>query len=89
MHDPEREGARWLASARDDLGAARLLATSDVALDALLDTARELDLLYIPTRYPNGLQSGTPTEAFSVAQAERAIASAECVVGAVSPAAPA
>jgi HEPN domain-containing protein len=43
------------------------------ALDALLDAARELDLLYVPTRYPNGLQSGTPAEAFSAAQAERAI----------------
>jgi len=34
-------------------------------LDALLDAARELDLLYLPTRYPNGLDSGTPGEAFS------------------------
>lgn len=49
-------------------------------LDALLDAARELDLLYVPTRYPNELQSGTPAEAFSAAQAERAI---ECAVRAL------
>ena len=29
-------------------------------LDDLLDDARELDLNYIPTRYPNGLDAWTP-----------------------------
>jgi HEPN domain-containing protein len=43
------------------------------ALDALLDAARELDLLYLPTRYPNGLAAGTPAEAFSGSQSTRAI----------------
>lgn len=43
------------------------------ALDALLDAARDLDLLYLPTRYPNGLEEGTPGEVFSAAQSERAI----------------
>lgn len=43
------------------------------ALDALVDAGRELDLLYIPTRYPNGLDSGTPGEAFSATQSRRAI----------------
>jgi len=134
MHDAARESTRWLASAHDDLDAARLLAANgrnahacflaqqaaekavkslhygrgarsvighsvrelierldprDPALDALLDAARELDLLYIPTRYPNGLQAGTPTQAFSAAQAERALAAAVRVIAAVSPAAPA
>jgi HEPN domain-containing protein len=42
-------------------------------LDALIDAARELDLFYVPTRYPNGLDSGTPAEAFSAAQSARAI----------------
>ena len=42
-------------------------------LDALTDAARELDLFYVPTRYPNGLDSGTPAEAFSAAQSARAI----------------
>jgi HEPN domain-containing protein len=50
------------------------------ALHALLDAARELDLLYIPTRYPNGLASGTPGAAFGSAQSKRAIDLAErCV----------
>jgi HEPN domain-containing protein len=42
-------------------------------LDALVDAARELDLFYVPTRYPNGLDSGTPAEAFSAAQSARAM----------------
>ena len=45
----------------------------EAALDALLDAARELDLLYVPTRYPNGLASGTPGQAFSTAQSTRAL----------------
>lgn len=50
------------------------------ALDELLDAARELDLLYVPTRYPNGLAAGTPAEAFSASQAQRALGHAEAVV---------
>ncbi|RMF25246.1 MAG: HEPN domain-containing protein [Deltaproteobacteria bacterium] len=42
-------------------------------LDRLVDDARELDLFYIPARYPNGLETGTPGEAFSAAQSKRAI----------------
>ena len=41
--------------------------------DRLIDDARELDLFYIPARYPNGLETGTPGEAFSAAQSRRAI----------------
>jgi HEPN domain-containing protein len=43
------------------------------ALGDLLDAARELDLLYVPTRYPNGLDAGTPARAFSKAQSGRAL----------------
>lgn len=53
-------------------------------LDALLDAARELDLLYIPTRYPNGLDSGTPGEAFSASQSQRALAHATAIVAAAA-----
>ena len=52
------------------------------ALDALMEAARELDLYYVPTRYPNGLEEGTPGEAFSQAQAERAIENAAAIVDA-------
>ncbi len=45
------------------------------------DSAAELDLFYIPTRYPNGLVEGTPHEAFTRAQAERALAAAARILG--------
>lgn len=45
-------------------------------LDRLIDTMRDLDLYYIPTRYPNGIDSGTPREAFSESRATRAVRSA-------------
>jgi HEPN domain-containing protein len=53
------------------------------SLDRLEDAARELDLLYIPSRYPNGLDSGTPGEAFGEQQSRRAIEGASSIVGAV------
>jgi HEPN domain-containing protein len=49
-----------------------------------MSAARELDLLYIPARYPNGLQSGTPGEAFGVEQSARAIELAGAIVDAAS-----
>jgi HEPN domain-containing protein len=50
----------------------------------LLEVARELDLLYVPARYPNGLAEGTPGEAFSATQSDRAIGSAEAIVEAAA-----
>jgi HEPN domain-containing protein len=49
--------------------------------DALLDRARALDKLYIPTRYPNGLAGGAPADFYTRPEAERAIADAEAVLG--------
>jgi HEPN domain-containing protein len=57
------------------------------ALDDLVDAGRELDLYYIPTRYPNGLDAGTPAEAFSAVQATRAIEHAQRILDAASEAA--
>ena len=37
------------------------------------DGYSDLDLFYVPTRYPNGFDSGTPAEAFSAAQSAHAI----------------
>jgi HEPN domain-containing protein len=48
--------------------------------DALLDRARALDKLYIPTRYPNGLAGGAPADFYTRAEAERAIGEAEAVL---------
>lgn len=42
-------------------------------LESYLDEARDLDLFYITSRYPNGLDSGTPAEAFSSSQSARAL----------------
>ncbi len=50
------------------------------ALDALLDAARELDLFYLPARYPDGLDTGTPGQAFSRSQSARAIDAAAALV---------
>jgi HEPN domain-containing protein len=54
------------------------------ALDDLADAARELDLFYIPTRYPDGLMAGTPGEAFSLSQSRRALEHAAAIVEAAA-----
>ena len=51
-----------------------------VSLDELLDDARELDLNYIPTRYPNGLEAWTPATGFGARQAATAIAGASAIL---------
>ncbi len=48
--------------------------------DRLLDQARALDKLYVPTRYPNGLPAGAPADYFTREEAERAISQAEGIV---------
>jgi HEPN domain-containing protein len=48
--------------------------------DELLDRARALDKLYIPTRYPNGLAGGAPVDFYTRSEAERAMADAEVVL---------
>ena len=58
------------------------LRLTDPNLDALLDAARELDLLYVTTRYPNGLDTGTPAQAFSATQSRRALESAASILDA-------
>jgi HEPN domain-containing protein len=50
------------------------------ALSPLLDQARDLDQFYISTRYPNGLASGTPGEAFGELQSTRALAAADSIL---------
>jgi HEPN domain-containing protein len=42
-------------------------------LAELRDAARQLDQYYIPTRYPNGLPGGIPSEAFTSKQATEAV----------------
>jgi HEPN domain-containing protein len=51
-------------------------------LGDLNDLAADLDLFYIPTRYPNGLVEGMPFQSFTRAQAERALQAAERILSA-------
>ena len=50
--------------------------------DHLLDRARALDKLYIPTRDPRFLARGAPVDFYTRSEAERAIADAEAVLDA-------
>ena len=45
----------------------------------LIDTARVLDKYYIPTRYPNGFDSGAPTDFYAQAESQQAITQAEVI----------
>ena len=56
----------------------------DPNLEDRLLGARELDLLYLPTRYPNGLDDGTPQDAFSPEQSSRALGFADGLVAAAA-----
>jgi len=47
-------------------------------LEKLLDLARTLDRLYVPTRYPNGLPDFTPEQNFCAADSRQALDLAEC-----------
>ena len=49
----------------------------------LLDQARELDLHYIPSRYPNGIPSGYPHQFYSKKVADLAFAAAEKIFSTV------
>lgn len=49
----------------------------------LLDQARELDLQYIPSRYPNGIPSGYPHQFYSKKVADLAFAAAEKIFSTV------
>ena len=46
-------------------------------LESLMEEARELDLHYIPSRYPNGLPSGYPHQFYGKETAVRAMRAAE------------
>ena len=49
----------------------------------LLDEARELDLHYIPSRYPNGIPSGYPHQFYGRKNADQALAAAEKIFNAL------
>ena len=53
-------------------------------LTSLSGAARQLDRLYVPTRYPNGLPDMTPSEAFARDDAQQAICMASDILDFVS-----
>lgn len=53
------------------------------ALQALAKLGASLDVYYIPTRYPNGLPGGLPSDAFGEDDAKRAIDRASEIIQAV------
>ncbi len=48
--------------------------------DELLDCAKVLDKHYILTRYPNGFDSGAPTDLYTRKEEEEALACAEKII---------
>jgi HEPN domain-containing protein len=52
----------------------------DADFEKLRQQAAPLDKYYIPTRYPNGLPGGIPSEAFDQTDADRALELAQSVI---------
>ena len=50
------------------------------ASDDLVDRAKALDKHYIPSRYPNGFDQGTPRDHYTEREADTAIADAEAIL---------
>jgi HEPN domain-containing protein len=54
--------------------------TENVPSAELMDAARRLDRHYIPTRYPNGFESGAPGDFYTDADAQQALLDAEAIL---------
>jgi HEPN domain-containing protein len=50
------------------------------AEDDLVDRAKALDKHYIPSRYPNGFDQGTPRDHYTAHEGQAAIADAEAIL---------
>ena len=57
------------------------LVAGDDAAEELVVCAKTLDKHYIPTRYPNGLDAGAPTDFYTRKDSDDAIACAERLIG--------
>ena len=51
----------------------------DSRFQEIQDSCRELDIFYLPTRYPNGIPEGVPYEYFNSIHAEKATKAYETV----------
>ncbi len=54
--------------------------TVDQPSEILVDYGRILDKYYIPTRYPNGFDSGAPMDYYTAGEAQSAIQQAEAIL---------
>ncbi len=61
----------------------RKATTSIPGLAECIEGGRELDLHYVPSRYPNGLPSGCPHQFYGRETAEKAIAASNRILTAV------
>ncbi len=57
---------------------------TDTSFAALKEKGSFLDRFYIPTRYPNGLPGGIPSESFNERDAEEAMQAAKAIIAAVA-----
>lgn len=57
---------------------------ADASFKELKEEGSFLDRLYIPTRYPNGLPGGIPSESFNEKDAEEAMRAAKDIIDAVA-----
>jgi HEPN domain-containing protein len=64
---------------------ARAAAEFDVSFEALIPAGGNLDRHYIPTRYPNALPGGIPSQAFDAEDAQKAMAQAQHILDFVRP----
>ena len=74
--------ADWLHQANADLDQA-VAAQLGATVTDLEDRLRILDALYIPTRYPDSLPDGAPTDHFGRLQSDDALCHARALVDAI------
>jgi HEPN domain-containing protein len=84
--------AYWLYQGHDPWGHSLVKLIKDYpddstkkSIEILLDAAKYLDKMYIPTRYPNGLPDMIPAEVYTLDEASNAIDQARKILNAVKP----
>jgi len=58
----------------------KILSNTEKVDDTLINCAKNLDKYYIPTRYPNGFETGSPYEYFTRSDAEDAVVCARRII---------
>lgn len=69
MRNSDKEALRWYLQAAEKILKAFLYLRGE---NPVLDACRDLDVFYVPTRYPNGIPDGAPFEYFRLQHAEKA-----------------